>query len=143
MPTPYKNDIFDFMKRAKDASKSYTSLKNIAQRLDINIVVYGAGPRTSTFLNFVSGTEDIAAIFDDRDEIQGLYLPNMNVSVSRITSYEFTSNTTVMLLGVGAEAETKAKKKVAEITPNIIYVSLFYPRDLQRSMKQGQNYYTY
>ena len=110
MPTTSENNIFDFNKKAKSALCAFTNLKNLAQRHDIDIVVYGAGPRTSTLLNFFDSSGDVEAIFDDRDEIQGLYLPNMRVPVSDATSYKFSSPTTIILLGVGAEVEGKIKQ---------------------------------
>ena len=89
-------------------------------------------------LNFFDSSGDVEAIFDDRDEIQGLYLPNMRVPVSDATSYKFSSPTTIILLGVGAEVEGKIKNKLASITINPTYVSLFYPRDLQSSLEQAE-----
>ena len=48
-------DLFKYKDHTVRVIEAYDRLKKIALKHDIQIVAYGAGPRTSTFLNYVDG----------------------------------------------------------------------------------------
>lgn len=108
-----------------------------AKSLGQLIVVYGCGPRTSTFLNYMSLAEQVDYFIDDRLDLNGLYPPNGKSKIINFKQFSSISNQQVlMFLGVGAETESKIKRRLETLDIQIEFVSMFHPKPTLQQVEQ-------
>ena len=133
-PGPYDRDFFSrFAGRIAEYAKTLRKVINAYRTAEWRIALYGAAPRSSTVINFARAAGLLDMVVDDREEIQGLYMPGTKIPITTLDSLD--DRDTLLLMGVGSENEHKVRRKVvSRLGGRPRFISLFTPRDAVASM---------
>lgn len=125
------------MERQKAALKSLVSL---ARSTGFQVLIYGAAPRSCLLVSVCQIAAMIDFVVDDRQDIQHRLMPGTDQLVRSLAEVTGTTGGRLLcLLGVGAENEFKVRAKIeAEIEADLVFVSLFPPRDTLESVARAR-----
>ncbi len=127
-------ELDNFVNQIESVRSRISSLVINAKQNGWSLLVYGAGPRTSTFINFSGIAHEVDFLIDDRAELSGFFLPNIPVPVMEFQRIETQQKKLLVFLGVGAENDHKIKTKMLKTgkiqVENCGFLSMFHPCDL-------------
>lgn len=130
------NEYSNFNAVSLEISSISKSVISEAKKNGFKILVFGCGPRTSTFINFCGIGEDIDFYIDDRPDLNGLFLPGGNTPIICFEQLKLNSSDKILVfLGVGSENNTKIKLKFAKHPGIKKYISMFHPNDTLGELK--------
>ena len=126
----------NFASRIELVAKNTQKLIHAFKKDGKDVVLYGCGPRSSTFINFCGIGNLIDFCIDDRVELSDLYLPGTNSPISSFKdACSSLCSDPLVLLGVGAETEFLIKERLQNNYLNPVFLSLFHPKDLEGQLE--------
>ena len=111
-----------------------------ARSAGFQVLIYGAAPRSCLLVSVSRIAGMIDFVVDDRQDIQHRLMPGTEQLVRSLAEVAGkTGRKLLCLLGVGAENEFKVRTKIeALIEADLVFVSLFAPRDTLESVAQAR-----
>lgn len=138
LPDPSRN--IELLHRFADGMKRQRAelqrLVAEARAGGLQVLVYGAAPRSCLLVSACQIAEMIDFVIDDRQDIQSRLMPGTSRAVRSLADVAQSAGGKVLcLLGVGSENEFKVRAKLEEaVGGTIVFVSLFPPRDTLASV---------
>jgi len=138
--------IIQHLNSYQDKVKKYQQqLSKILCRLHqegVIIVLYGVGARACTMINGLRLGAYINFSVDDQNERQNKYMPGTRLPIYSSDVLIKQKGTTICLLAVNNENEEKVKQHIKSKMNNILFISLFAPRNIWTELKSLQEYTT-
>lgn len=127
--TKYNNSYFkNYVNSLLATKKKITQLLTLSESKKIPIILYGAGPRSSTFTSFFEIGNFFNFVIDDREEIENLYLPGTKSPIKTFHNFKPNDKEALVLIAVGAENDHKIINKLNTVIPKLYVLSIFQPR---------------
>jgi hypothetical protein len=135
-PSPMIELLHRFAAGIERQKAELRSLVSLARSAGFQVLIYGAAPRSCLLVSVSQIAEMIDFVVDDRQDIQNRLMPGTSHLVRPLEEVTGAIGGKLLcLLGVGSENEFKVRARIKEVvTANVVFVSLFPPRDTLQSV---------